>query len=85
MAPEMASNADREGNYPLFIAIRNQQSYDTMLELFKTFPEIVGTKDVATNSLPFMLAAKGNWENEIDQVAIIYLLLREDPHSVLDI
>ena len=60
ITPEVASNADRKGNYLLFIAIQNQQSYNTAQELFKAFLEIAGTKDVATNSLLFMLAAKGN-------------------------
>ena len=85
IAPNTASIPDNRGNYPLFIAIQNQQSYDTINEIFKAFPEVIETKDIVTNSLPFVLAAGGNWENEIEQVTAIYFLLRQDPNSVLNI
>ena len=85
IAPNTASIPDNRGNYPLFIAIQNQQSYDTINEIFKAFPEVVETKDVIANLLPFVLAARENWENEIEQVTVTYFLLRQDPNSVLDI
>ena len=73
---------DREGNYPIHLAIYNRQSYDTVWYLFKAVPETNMIRDEKTKLLPFMLAAVGDWENQDDQISITYHLLREDPHSV---
>jgi len=76
---------DSKGDYPLHIAIRNQQKYDVVDQLYKALPETGKFRDVRTNLLPFMLAAKGKWENEDDQISVTYQLLREDPHLVFTI
>ena len=76
---------DSKGNYPLHIAIRNQQKYDIIYQLFKASTDTGKIRDVKTNLLPFMLAAKGNWENEEDQISTTYKLLREDPHLVFTV
>ena len=73
---------DSEGNYPIHLAIQYQQSYDTVLHLFRALPETTMIQDFRTKLLPFMLAAVGKWENQDDQMAITYHLLRQDPHSI---
>ena len=79
----MAFIPDSSGSYPLHIAIRNQQSCGIANELFKAFPDMLKIKDVETNLVPFMQAATGNWENELDQITIIYRLLQQDPSSTI--
>ena len=83
IAPQMVFIPDREGNYPLHIAINNQQSYLVTYELFKAFPAVGNILEFETSLLPFMLAAVGNWNNEADQITTAYQLLREDPHSIV--
>jgi len=80
--PQMAFIPDRNGNYPLHIAVNNQQSYDVVINLFKAFPEVGSIFDTKTGLLLFMLAAVGNWENQADQISVTYHLLREDPHLI---
>merc|ERR1719343_155218 len=77
--PQMAFIPNREGDYPLHIAINNQQSYQVAHEIFKAFPVIGTIHDTKTSLLPFMLAAVDNWRNETDQLTTTYQLLREDP------
>ena len=84
-APQMVFIPDSKGNYPLHIAIRNQQKYDIIYQLFKVSTDAGKIRDVKTNLLPFMLAAKGNWENEKDQISTTCKLLREDPHLVFTV
>ena len=79
IAPLMVLIQDSKGDYPLHIAIRNQQSFACVYQLFKASIFTGKILDIETNLLPFMLAAKGNWENDKDQVNITYHLLREDP------
>ena len=74
---------DSRGNYPIHLAIRSQQSYDTACSLFKALPETAMIRDAKTKLLPFMLAAVGDWKNKADQINITYELLREDPHSIV--
>ena len=81
----MAFIANMKGEYPLHIAIHNQQRYDVVRNLFRAFPEIKAIQDIKTSLLPFMLAAAGNWKNENDQINATYQLLREDPHSIFEI
>ena len=83
ISPRMAFISDGKGNYPLHIAIHNQQGYDIICELFKASPDIVRMQDTKTKLLPFMLAAVGKWKSDIDQTSIIYYLLRKDPVSSL--
>ena len=82
IAPQMVFIPDNKGNYPIHIAICNQQSHDVVSQLHRAFPEMGNIRDSKTKLLPFMLAAMGNWENEINQITIAYHLLREDPHSI---
>ena len=82
IAPQMAFISDREGNYPLHIAIHNEQSYDTIREIFKACTEVLQIQDAITKLYPLMLAAIGDWKSEKDQISVIYHLMREDPHSL---
>ena len=82
IAPETLLAKNSKGHYPLHLALYNQQSYDTLTCLFKAAPKTITMRDEKTKLLPFMLAAVGEWKNQIDQIAIIYQLLREDPHSI---
>ena len=84
ITPQMAFICNSNSSYPLHIAIRNQQSCKTMYELFNAFSNMVKIKDSKTSLLPFMLAAVGNWENEVDQISIIFRLLQEDPLLSMD-
>ena len=79
--PLMALIPDSQGNYPLHIAIHNQQCFDVICVLYRAYPNTGKVRDLKTQLLPFMVAAVDNWdENENnDQLAITYLLLREDP------
>jgi len=83
--PQMALIPDSQGNYPLHIAIHNQQSYDVIYSLYRAYPNTGKIRDLKTQLLPFMLAAVDNWDgNEnYDQLTLTYLLLREDPLLVL--
>lgn len=83
--PQIVLIPDSKGNYPLHIAIRNQQKYNIIYQLFGASTDTGKIRDVKTNLLPFMLAAKGNWESEEDQISITYKLLREDPHLVFTV
>jgi len=82
IAQHMVLIPNNEGNYPLHIAIRNQQCYDVIYELFKALPEMAHMQDTETRLLPFMLSAMGKWNNEMDQIAITYQLLRDEPHLI---
>ena len=82
IAPQMVLISDSKGDYPLHIAIHNQQSYETIRHLFEAFPCARKIGDANTNLLPFMLAAVGNWKNKKDQISVTYRLLREDPYSM---
>ena len=81
-APKMVLIPDSNGNYPIHLAIRNQQSFDTVMQIFKAVPETVTMRDENTKLLSFMLAVVGDWKNQVDQISITYQLLREDPHSL---
>ena len=70
---------DANGNYPLHIAIHNQQSSDVIYRLFKSCPDTGKIRDAENNLLPFMLVALGNWENEKNQLDSCHRILREDP------
>ena len=83
IAPQMVFIPDKNGDYPLHIAIQNQLSHEVIYELFKAFPEMGTITDEKTSLLPFMLAAIGNWESEKLQMTITYQLLRESPHSII--
>ena len=78
----MVLEPDRKGHYPIHLAIYNHQSYDAVMCLFKTAPETIAIRDEKTKLLPFMSAAVDKWENQDDQIAIVYQLLREDPHAI---
>ena len=82
--PQMVFVPDSKGNYPMHIAIHNQQSHDIAHELFKAFLEISSTHDAKFNSLPFVLAAMGRWKSDPDELSIMCQLLREDPLSTLE-
>ena len=79
IAPQTVLIQDSKGNYPLHLAIQNQQSFDIVYRLFKASTCTGKILDVETNLLPFMLAAKDNWKDKRDQINITYQLLREDP------
>ena len=83
--PQMVFVPDSKGNYPMHIAIHNQQSHDIAHELFKAFLEISSTHDAKFNLLLFMLAARGHWKNHQDQLSTAHQLLREDPLSTFEI
>ena len=83
IAPQMAFIPNSNGNYPLHVAIRYQQSFAIVYELFKAFPDMVQIKDAETSLLPFMIAAVENWAVEVDQITITYILIREDPNSII--
>ena len=85
LAPQMAFLPDKIGNYSLHIAILHQQNSGVVYELFKAYPDLGSMYDLKTSLLPFMLAAMDNWNNEKDQINVIYQLLREDPHSILGV
>jgi len=85
IAPQMALIPNSSGSYPLHIAILNQQCYETIFEIFKALPDMGKINDKDTGLLPYMLAAMGNWKNEMDQTTIIYQLLREDPQSIIEL
>ena len=84
-APQMAFCPDRRNNYPLHIAIRNEQECSVIFQLYNAFPEIGKIHDVETGLAPFILAATSNWSSTIDQISVIYYLLREDPPSVFEL
>jgi len=79
IAPQMVFIPDNDGNYPIHLAIYNHHSYDILYQLYKQFPSTGKIEDGKSKLIPFMLAALGNWQNELDQLSIIYVLLREDP------
>ena len=66
IAKQMAFLPNIEGNFPLHIAIHNQQCFGMIHEIFHACPEVGGTQDKESRLLPFMLAAVGDWENGID-------------------
>jgi len=82
IAPPIAFISDSRGNYPLHIAIHNQQSYAIICEIFKSSLGVMNIQDTRSQLIPYMLAAVGDWKSEKDQLSIIYFLLREDPHSI---
>ena len=57
VAPQMTFCSDRRGNYPLHIAIRNQQEYNVTFELHKAFPEVGKIQDMEIGLAPFISAA----------------------------
>jgi len=73
---------NRNENYPLHLAIKNQQTCDTAHNLFQAFPGAGMKLDTKTKLIPFMLAAVGDWNRHGNQMTAIYQLLREDPHSL---
>ena len=79
VAPQIVFIPDNKGNYPINIAINNQHTSDIIYQLYKAFPYTGKIRDERTKLLPFMLAAVGQWKDEIDQLNISYKLLREDP------
>ena len=81
-APQMVFIPDGEGNYPLHIALHHQQSHEISYRIFQAFPDTGKIRDVKTKLVPFMLAAMGNWESEMDQITTSYQLLKEDPPLV---
>ena len=81
----MAFCADSRGNYPLHIAINNQQEFNLIFKIYRAFPEVGRIQDAETGLVPFILAATVNWNSVEDQVSVIYQLLREDPPSVLEL
>ena len=80
--PKMSAISNRSGHYPLHISISNQQNFVTSKIIFDSAPDIGRKTDAINGLLPFMLAAVGNWEDEIDQTNIIFYLLQEDPALV---
>ena len=80
--PKMVAISNRNGHYPLNISISNQQHFTTSKIIFDSAPGIGRKTDAINGLLPFMLAAVGNWEDEIDQTNIIFYLLQEDPALV---
>ena len=85
IAPRMVFIPDGGGNYPLHIAIHHQQSYQVSYQIYRAFPDMGKIRDVKTKLVPFMLAAIGNWQSEVDQITTTYQLLQEDPLLVLGV
>jgi len=85
IAPRTALCSDRRDNYPLHIAIQNQQEYRVIFELHKAFPDAGKIQDVESGLIPFILAATLSWKSTIDQTSVIYYLLREDPPSIFEL
>ena len=81
----MAFCSDRRGNYPLHIAIKNQQEYSVIFEIHKAFPDVGKIHDAEFGLVPFILAATLSWKSTIDQTSVIYHLLREDPPSIFEL
>ena len=79
IASQMVLIPDSKGNYPMNIAINSQHSSDVIYQLHKAFPCTGKIRDETTKLLPFILAAVGQWKDEIDQLNACYKLLREDP------
>ena len=50
---------DGKGNYPLHIAIHNQNSYQIIREMFRANLDIGTMLNIKTSLLPFMIAAIG--------------------------
>ena len=77
--PKMAAISNRSGHYPLNISISNQQDFISTMILFDSAPAIGRKADAINGLLPFMSAAVGDWEDQIDQTSTILYLLQEDP------
>ena len=79
LQPKMAAISNRSGHYPLNISILNQQNFITSKIIFDSAPSIGRKFDAINGLLPFMSAAVGEWEDDIDQTSTVYYLLQEDP------
>ena len=78
----MAKVPDKNGNLPLTISILNEQDYITTKLIFDAAPEIGRKLNAIDGLIPFMSAAVGDWDDEIDQINTIFFLLQEDPATI---
>jgi hypothetical protein len=82
MNPKMATISNKSGCYPLNISIFNQQSFSTNKVIFDAAPRIGRISCANDGLIPFMSAAVGEWDDEIDQISTIFYLLQEDPVTI---
>ena len=78
----MAEVPDENGNLPLTISILNEQDYITTKLIFDAAPEIGRNLSANDGLIPFMSAAVGDWDDEIDQINTVFFLLQEDPSII---
>lgn len=76
---KMANVPDENGNLPLTISILNEQEYITTKLIFDASPEIGQNFSASDGLFPFMSAAVGDWDDEIDQINTVFFLLQEEP------
>ena len=77
--PKMAEIPDGIGIFPLVISILNEQDFITTKLIFDAAPYIGRRVNVIDGFIPFMSAAVGTWEDELDQISSVYYLIQEDP------
>jgi len=71
---------DREGRYPLHIALAHRHSWESgVKELFQKAPDILSIRDPVTQLLPFQLAAIPVRDNLPVDLTTIFRLLRHQP------
>ena len=79
---KMAKVPDENGNLPLTISILNEQDYITTKLIFDASPEIGQNLSANDGLIPFMSAAVGDWDDEIDQINTVFFLLQADPSTI---
>ena len=77
--PNMAEIPDGIGIFPLEISIYNEQDFITTKLVFDAAPYIGRRVNVIDRLMPFMSAAVGTWEDDMDQINTVLYLLQEDP------
>lgn len=78
--PEAASTRNKEGEAPIFIALRERMSWNGGVgELVKAQPDILSSRDRTTGLFPFLLAASLTGKVAVENT---YELLVANPHLV---
>lgn len=81
--PQAASIPDKNGRYPLNIALDSGNTWDRGVErLFLEYPDVTLYRDRSTGLYPFMLAATMSGDNELGILNTVYNLLRVQPSII---
>ena len=84
--PEGANKQNKEGKFPLTLAVESGKSWDGIQQLVAAAPHALSTMDEHTKLYPFMLAASCTSSTtslkEIDSLNLTYELLRLFPELI---